>query len=78
MDVERLAALRRRFGFKLYLDDTTVLGAWPEGRGTAAHFRCDGRHRCALRHVLQVIASLGGFVAGDKAVINAFATMRVR
>ncbi|MEC8024600.1 MAG: aminotransferase class I/II-fold pyridoxal phosphate-dependent enzyme [Myxococcota bacterium] len=71
LDVKRLAELRRRFGFKLYLDDAHGLGVLgPQGRGTAAHYGVMDDIDVLFGTFSKSFASLGGFVAGDKDVIN--------
>lgn len=71
MDLRRLAELRRRFGFRLYVDDAHGFGVLGrQGRGTA-----DGQgmsHEVDLLFATfsKSLASLGGFVAGERAVID--------
>jgi 8-amino-7-oxononanoate synthase len=71
MDLRRLAELKRKYKFKLYVDDAHgigVLGA--DGRG--AVFEQDVRPEVDLLFgtFSKSLASLGGFVCGEKRVID--------
>ncbi len=71
MDLRRLAALKRRFKFKLYVDDAHGIGVLgPDGRG--AVFEQDVRADVDLLFgtFSKSLASLGGFVCGERGVID--------
>ena len=71
MDLQRLAALKRRFKFKLYVDDAHGIGVLgPDGRG--AVFEQDVRADVDLLFgtFSKSLASLGGFVCGERGVID--------
>ena len=70
-DLERIVALKRRFGFRLYLDDSHGFGVlWPQGRGTAASQGVEKDVDLLFATFSKSLASLGGFVAVDKTVIE--------
>jgi 8-amino-7-oxononanoate synthase len=71
MDLQRLAAMKRRFKFKLYVDDAHGIGVLgPDGRG--AVFEQDVRADVDLLFgtFSKSLASLGGFVCGERGVID--------
>lgn len=71
MDLRRLTALKRRFKFKLYVDDAHGIGVLgPDGRG--AVFEQDVRADVDLLFgtFSKSLASLGGFVCGERGVID--------
>ncbi len=70
-DLVRVVELKQRFGFRLYLDDAHgfgVLGA--QGRGTANAQGVVGGIDLLFATFSKSLASIGGFVAGDKTVIE--------
>lgn len=71
MDLRRLAALKRRFKFKLYVDDAHgigVLGA--DGRGAVFDQGVGADVDLLFGTFSKSLASLGGFVCGEKRVID--------
>jgi 8-amino-7-oxononanoate synthase len=71
MDLRRLTGLKRRFKFKLYVDDAHGIGVLgPGGRG--AVFEQDVRADVDLLFgtFSKSLASLGGFVCGERGVID--------
>lgn len=69
--LKALADLRRRHGFRLYVDDAHGLGVMgPQGRGTAASLGVNDDVDLLFGTFSKAFASLGGFVAGDARVIN--------
>ena len=71
IDLQRLAALKRRFGFRLYLDDAHGFGVLgTQGRGTAESLGLSGDVDLMFATFSKALASVGGFVAGDKPVIE--------
>jgi 8-amino-7-oxononanoate synthase len=70
-DLRALAALRRRYRFRLYVDDAHGLGVLgPEGRGTAAEQGVTDEVDLLFGTFSKALASLGGYVAGERAVIE--------
>ena len=71
IDLQRLVALKRRFGFRLYLDDAHGFGVLgTQGRGTAESLGLSGDVDLMFATFSKALASVGGFVAGDKPVIE--------
>jgi len=71
IDLRRLAELKRQYKFKLYVDDAHGIGVLgPDGRG--AVFEQDVRADVDLLFgtFSKSLASLGGFVCGEKRVID--------
>lgn len=71
VDLPRIAAVSRRFGARLLLDDAHgigVLGAG--GRGTAEHFGLLGEVDLLMGTFSKSFASLGGFIAGSREVLD--------
>jgi 7-keto-8-aminopelargonate synthetase-like enzyme len=70
-DVARLVALKRRYRFRLYLDDAHGFGVLgPQGRGTAASQGVADEVDLLFGTFSKSLASLGGFVAGERPVIE--------
>jgi 8-amino-7-oxononanoate synthase len=70
-DLAALVALKRRYRFRLYVDDAHGFGVLgPQGRGTAASQGVAGEVDLLFGTFSKSLASLGGFVAGDRAVIE--------
>jgi len=70
-DMPALLDLAERYGCGLMVDDahaTGVLGA--HGRGTAEHFGVEERVDLVMGTFSKSFASIGGFVAGDEAVVH--------
>ncbi len=71
IDLQRLVALKHRFGFRLYLDDAHGFGVLgTEGRGTAESLGLAKDVDLMFATFSKALASVGGFVAGDKPVIE--------
>jgi 8-amino-7-oxononanoate synthase len=71
IDLQRIAALKRRFGFRLYLDDAHGFGVLgTQGRGTAESQGVSSEVDLLFATFSKALASVGGFVAGDRAVIE--------
>ncbi len=69
--VPELVALAEEFGAALMLDDAHAVGViGPGGRGSAAHFGLSDRVHLTTGTFSKSFASLGGFVVGDKKVIE--------
>jgi 7-keto-8-aminopelargonate synthetase-like enzyme len=70
-DLRKIATLKRRFGSRLYLDDAHGFGVLgPQGRGTAASQGVEQDVDLLFATFSKSLASVGGFVAGDKTVIE--------
>jgi 8-amino-7-oxononanoate synthase len=66
-----IAALKQRFGARLMVDDAHGLGVLgASGRGTAEHFAVEGDVDLVMGTFSKSLAAIGGFVAGDGAVID--------
>jgi 8-amino-7-oxononanoate synthase len=71
VDLRRLCDLRRRYGFRLYVDDAHGIGVLgPQGRGTAAAQGVEDEVDLIFGTFSKSFASLGGFVAGEARVID--------
>lgn len=71
MDLTRIAELRRRFGFRLYVDDAHGIGVLgKQGRGTASEQGVIDEVDLLFGTFSKSLASLGGFVAGEAAVLD--------
>jgi len=70
VDLPKLGPLCRKYGARLYLDDAHAVGVLGGGRGTAVHFGCEKDVDLTMGTFSKSFASLGGFVAGDKDIIN--------
>jgi 8-amino-7-oxononanoate synthase len=70
-NLRRIAELKRRFGFRIYVDDAHGFGVLgPQGRGTAAHQGVADTIDLLFGTFSKALASMGGFVAGDRPVIE--------
>jgi len=70
VDLPKLSAICKKYGARLYVDDAHAIGVLGGGRGTAAHFNMTKDVDVIMGTFSKSFASLGGFVAGDAAVIN--------
>ena len=66
-----LVELKSRHGVRLIVDDAHGTGVFgPQGRGTAAHFGVEAGVDVHAGTFSKALATMGGFVAGDRAVIE--------
>jgi 8-amino-7-oxononanoate synthase len=65
-----IAALCKKHGARLMVDDAHGLGVMGGGRGTAAHFGMTDKVDLIMSTFSKSFASLGGFIAGDEPVIH--------
>jgi 8-amino-7-oxononanoate synthase len=65
-----IAALCRKHGARLMVDDAHGLGVMGGGRGTAAHLGVTPDVDLIMSTFSKSFASLGGFIAGDEPVIH--------
>lgn len=71
MDLRRLAELKRKFKFKLYVDDAHGIGVLgPDGRGAVFEQGVRPEVDLLFGTFSKSLASLGGFVCGEKRVID--------
>ncbi len=70
VDLPKLVAICKKRGARLYVDDAHSLGVLGGGRGTAWHFNMVKDVDITMGTFSKSFASLGGFVTGDKDVIN--------
>jgi 8-amino-7-oxononanoate synthase len=73
-DIANLPAiveLKKRFGARLMVDDAHGIGVMGEaGRGTAEHFGLENETDLVMGTFSKSLAAVGGFVAGDRAVVD--------
>jgi 8-amino-7-oxononanoate synthase len=71
VDLPRLAELRARYDARLAVDDAHAVGVLGEtGAGTAEHFGLTDQVDLIIGTFSKSFASIGGFVAGERAVID--------
>lgn len=70
VDLPKLVGVCKKHGARLYVDDAHSIGVLGGGRGTAAHFGLTKEVDIIMGTFSKSFASLGGFVAGEKDVIN--------
>jgi len=65
-----IAALCKKYGARLMVDDAHGLGVMGGGRGTAAHLGVTPQVDLIMSTFSKSFASLGGFIAGDEPVVH--------
>ena len=71
VDLPGIIELRRRYGFRIYVDDAHGIGVLGrEGRGTVDFFGLTNEVDLIFGTFSKAFASVGGFVAGDERVIH--------
>jgi 8-amino-7-oxononanoate synthase len=65
-----IAALCKKYGARLMVDDAHSIGVMGGGRGTAAHFGITEQVDLIMSTFSKSFASLGGFIAGDEPIIH--------
>lgn len=66
-----LVEIKKRYGARLILDDAHASGVLGEGgRGTGEHFGLEDEVDVIVGTFSKSFASVGGFMAGDRAVVN--------
>ncbi|HTP02247.1 MAG TPA: aminotransferase class I/II-fold pyridoxal phosphate-dependent enzyme [Anaerolineales bacterium] len=68
--LSEIAAICRKHGARLMVDDAHGLGVLGGGRGTAAHLGVTDQVDLIMSTFSKSFASLGGFIAGDEQVIH--------
>lgn len=70
-DLPGIVALKRKYGFRLMVDDAHGIGVMGEhGRGTCEHFGLEKDVDLVMGTFSKSFASLGGFIAGDDQIIH--------
>jgi len=70
-DLPRIVELKNRFGARLMVDDAHGIGVMGEhGRGTAEHFGLEDDADLVMGTFSKSLAAVGGFVVGDRSVIE--------
>ena len=70
-DLPGIVALKRKFGARLMVDDAHGVGVMGKhGRGTAEHFGVEDDADLVMGTFSKSLAAVGGFVAGDRTVID--------
>jgi 8-amino-7-oxononanoate synthase len=70
-ELQGLAALKMRYGFRIFLDDAHGIGYMGAGgRGVAEHFEVENEVDLVMGTFSKSFASLGGFLAGPAKVID--------
>ena len=62
--------LTKKYNARLMVDDAHAIGVLGRGRGTGAHFGMNGHVDLIMGTFSKSFASIGGFIAGDKVVID--------
>ena len=70
VDLPKLVKICKAHGARIYVDDAHAIGVLGKGHGTAVHFNMVKDVDITMGTFSKSFASLGGFVAGDKDVIN--------
>jgi 8-amino-7-oxononanoate synthase len=71
VDLPGLVAVAERHNARILIDDAHATGVIGKGgRGTASHYGLDARVDMTMGTFSKTFASLGGYVVGDRAVIN--------
>ncbi|MDQ1287892.1 MAG: 8-amino-7-oxononanoate synthase [Actinomycetota bacterium] len=71
VDLPRIVRLVRAHGARLLLDESHAIGVMgPGGRGVAEHFGLLGEVDLVMGTLSKSLASIGGFVAGDRKIID--------
>jgi 8-amino-7-oxononanoate synthase len=70
-ELPHIVELKKRFGARLMVDDAHGVGVLGEhGRGTAEHFGLEHETDLVMGTFSKSLAAVGGFVAGDREVID--------
>ena len=70
-NIKAITDLKNEFSFRLLLDDAHGFGVMgKEGRGTSEHFGVEDGVDLYFSTFAKGLASIGGFIAGDKKVIH--------
>jgi len=70
-DLPAIVALKKKYGFRLMVDDAHGIGVMGEhGRGTAEHFGLEKDVDLVMGTFSKSFASLGGFISGEDQIIH--------
>ncbi len=71
VDLPKMVAAAKKYNARVMIDDAHSVGVIGKGgRGTASHFGLENEVDLVMGTFSKTFASLGGFVVGDKSVIN--------
>ena len=71
VDLPPLVAAAKKYGARILIDDAHSVGVIGKvGRGTASHFNLEAEVDMTMGTFSKTFASLGGFVVGERSVIN--------
>lgn len=71
VDLPNMVKIARRYNGRILVDDAHAVGVIGKGgRGTASHYGLEKETDMTMGTFSKTFASLGGFVVGDRAVIN--------
>lgn len=71
LDLPNMVAVAKKYNARIMIDDAHAVGVIGDGgRGTASEFGLDKEVDLVMGTFSKTFASLGGFVVGDKSVIN--------
>ncbi len=71
VDLPKLVAIAKKYNARILIDDAHSTGVIGKGgRGTASHFGLDKEVDMTMGTFSKTFSSLGGYVVGDRAVIN--------
>ena len=69
--LDQIAALKEKYSFRILIDDAHGFGAMgPTGRGTSEHFGVMDQIDLYIGAYAKSMATIGGFIAGPKDIIN--------
>ena len=70
-DVPGIVRVAKKYNARILIDDAHATGViGPGGRGTASHFGLEAEVDMTMGTFSKTMSSLGGFVVGDRSVIN--------
>ena len=69
--LDEIVALKKKYDFRIFIDDAHGFGLLgPHGRGTSEHFGVMDGIDLYIGAFAKSMASIGGFIAGPRAIIN--------
>jgi len=71
LDLPNMVKVAKKYNARILVDDAHAVGVIGKGgRGTASHFNLENEVDMTMGTFSKTFASLGGFVVGDRSVIN--------
>jgi 8-amino-7-oxononanoate synthase len=71
VDLPNMVAAAKKYNARILVDDAHAIGVIGKGgRGTASHYNLENQVDMTMGTFSKTFASLGGFVVGDRSVIN--------